>query len=53
MERIGYYLMRNDGSRGVSADTIVLLRDADGDGVPELRTDFLAHTVPQPFAWRS
>ncbi len=48
-ERIGNFLMRNDGSRGVSADTIVLLRDANGDGVPELRTTFLKGIVKQPF----
>ncbi len=49
MDRVGDYLMRNDGSRGVSADTIVLLRDANGDRVPELRSEFLKAKVQQPF----
>lgn len=50
LERVGYFLMRNDGSRGDSADTILLLRDANGDGVPELRTTFLKpHLIEQPF----
>jgi glucose/arabinose dehydrogenase len=48
-ERIGFYLARRDGSRGQSADTIELLRDADGDGVVETRTAFLRGTVKQPF----
>ena len=48
-ERIGFYLARVDGSRGQSADTIVLLRDADGDGVVERRSVFLRGTVKQPF----
>ncbi|HEX2593650.1 MAG TPA: sorbosone dehydrogenase family protein [Rhizomicrobium sp.] len=49
MERIGYYLMRNDGSRGESADTIVLLRDANEDSVAETKTVFLKDKVKQPF----
>src|SRR5436190_6974344 len=49
MERIGFYLMRNEGSRGKSADTIVLLRDADQNSVAETRTVFLKDKVKQPF----
>jgi glucose/arabinose dehydrogenase len=49
-DRIGDYLKRNDGSTGTSPDTILLLRDANGDGVPELRTTFLkSGVIQQPF----
>jgi glucose/arabinose dehydrogenase len=35
------YFMRRAGSSGASADRITLLRDANGDGVPENRSVFL------------
>ena len=40
--------MRRSRAVGVSADRITLLRDADGDGRPELRATFLAG-LNQPF----
>lgn len=36
------------GNTGVSADRIILLRDADNDGVPEVKTTFLEN-LNQPF----
>ena len=42
------YLMQEAGSKTPSADRITLLRDADGDGVAELRTPFIAK-VTSPF----
>jgi glucose/arabinose dehydrogenase len=39
--RITKVVMKRAGSGGPSANRITLLRDADGDGVPEIRTVFL------------
>jgi len=41
-------LQKKAGAAGKSPDRIVLLRDADGDGVAELRTDF-ATGLKRPF----
>jgi hypothetical protein len=41
-------LMKRAGSGGPSANRITLLRDADGDGIPETRTVFVAG-VNSPF----
>src|SRR5690606_29424962 len=40
--------MRRAGSMRTSANRITLLRDADGDGVPEIRETFLSG-LRQPF----
>jgi len=42
VSRVERWVMRRAGSRGESADRISLLRDADGDGVAELRTVLLS-----------
>lgn len=42
------YVMRRVGAIRRSANTITLLRDADGDGVPEVRETFLSG-LNQPF----
>ena len=42
------YFMKKAGSAGKSANRISLLRDADGDGVAELRTPFLEN-LNSPF----
>ena len=41
-------LMARAGSGGPSANRITLLRDGDGDGVPEMRTTFLEN-LNSPF----
>jgi glucose/arabinose dehydrogenase len=41
-ERIAGAVMKKAGARTPSADRITLLRDADGDGVAETRTQFLS-----------
>jgi glucose/arabinose dehydrogenase len=41
-------LMRRSGADAPSADRITLLRDADGDGIPELRS-VLLHDLHSPF----
>ncbi|MFT4247385.1 MAG: sorbosone dehydrogenase family protein [Pseudomonas sp.] len=41
-DRIAGAVMKQAGARAPSAERITLLRDADGDGVAEVRTQFLA-----------
>lgn len=45
---VGRFFLSSDGSIGASSNTITLLRDANGDGVPELRKTFLSG-LNQPF----
>ena len=40
--KVFQYFLKQAGSAGPSANRITLLRDADGDGVAEVRTEFLA-----------
>ncbi len=43
--------MKEAGAGVSSANRITLLRDADGDGSPEIRTVFLAGAASRPSAW--
>jgi len=43
------HVMRRAGALRKSANRITLLRDADGDGVPEVRTSFIDSHLRQPF----
>lgn len=48
VEAFMHHTMRRAGAMRPSADRITILRDADGDGVPELREAFLENQL-QPF----
>lgn len=49
MGRIEAYIMGKAGAGAPSADRITLLRDADGDGVVDTRSAFLAEGLGSPF----
>ena len=48
MDRLEAWMQRNNGTINKSADRITLLRDQNGDGVVETRTEFLKG-IKQPF----